>query len=134
MVSIGSDLDSRNGLNLLINYIRACSFGVARVYHTRHGFHVEIEREGLLDYDSVLRVRHSLGDDPARLDVDERRVLSGETRRFDTLFEGRAKGGHRVTRVEFDPVRSVSLPRAPVDSWVGGAPVGGEEEEGGYCD
>ena len=88
--SVGVDIDKHCGYTLLLCYIRALVFGDVHCYYTRHGFHVEVDLMEPASENQALDIRRFLGDDPARLAVDEYRVnISGDVRRFDKTFIGR---------------------------------------------
>ena len=71
------------------------------MYYTRHGFHIDIKLSERVGFQDALRIRSLLGHDVDRIAVDEHRVnVSGDVRRFDTLFVGRLKDGECYTRHE----------------------------------
>jgi len=112
---VGVDLDTHDGLSLLISYIRASNLGMVRAFYTRHGFHVGVDGGPDLSYSAALRVRRWLGDCGDRLEVDENRVATADDLgRFDTLFEVRLKGGKTYSRREIDPLACGPYPPADV--------------------
>ena len=98
---VGVDLDRHCGLELVKVYLRAQHFGAVTVFYTNHGFHVEVRLKRPVKPGAALDIRRMLCDDCDRLAVDEYRVnVSGDLRRFDTLFVGRLKGGEGFVRKE----------------------------------
>ena len=99
--SVGVDLDSHDGYTLLRSFYNSLRFGNTIVFYTNHGFHLIVKLFNPVSYYGALIIRGLLGDDPDRLAVDEYRVnVSGDVRRFDTLFVGRLKNGESYTRHE----------------------------------
>ena len=98
---VGVDLDGHCGFRLIYFLVRARLYGEPRCYYTKHGFHIEVKLKQPVDYGSALDIRMCLGDDPDRIAVDAFRVnVSGDCRRFDTLFVGRLKDGEGYVRKE----------------------------------
>jgi len=102
---IGVDIDNHNGLGFIYYYCRALLFGSVSSYYTKHGFHLDVKLNNPVDLVSALDIRRMLGNDPARIQIDEHRVYeSGDVRRFDTLFEVRVKNGKTYRRREINPL------------------------------
>jgi len=81
---IGVDLDSKNRFQMLKTYLNGRRFGETEVWETRNGFHVKIKKT--VTAQKNILVRHTLGDDPLRLQCDEAKVELGLHNLVDTLF------------------------------------------------
>ncbi len=102
----GVDLDSHCGLQLLRTCLGARRFGQVQAYYTRHGFHVEVTLGTAVPIATTLILRRCLGDDPKRLEFDERKIEVGWTANVDTLFEHKQyRDGSTYTRWPFKEVR-----------------------------
>ena len=105
---IGVDLDGHDGFRFIVSYLRLCALGPVRCYYTRHGFHLELQRQASIVQN--IDVRLWAGDDPERVRVDMGKAVDGDLRLFDRLFVFRVKDGEKYTRWGFDPLR-VADPR-----------------------
>lgn len=103
---IGVDLDGHSGFKLLVCWLRARRLGDVSAEYTRNGFHIRVRPRGVYNPGARLDIRRCLGDDPARVEFDERRLACGLVSWVDTLFKYKKAGVSEgwFETWEFDPL------------------------------
>jgi hypothetical protein len=105
---IGIDLDSKNRLRLLMTYLNASRYGKVKVYETKKGYHIIIERPWNNTNENML-IRQILGDDPERLDYDELKQRLELNEFIDTMFEVKKEKGKISREIEINPLSEAYL-------------------------
>jgi hypothetical protein len=100
---VGVDLDTHSELQVLKSYFNAKTLfpkSPVEVKITGHGFHLRIFKQHSLKANIV--ARRILGDDPDRIECDERRIEYGLTDWVDTLFLAKTDRGKQTREEDYN--------------------------------